>query len=355
MIDLNKHIELLLLDNDCVILPDLGGFVVHDESAKFDEDTGNWYPPYRSVGFNSQLNVNDGIMVQSIMQVYDTDYLGAYRLLEESVKHVLKVLQDARQWEFGSVGTLFLNSNGLYEFVPSFNGGIASPSLYGLDSLDIGFMASVADVYEEITLPAVEPDGQEIGLFDPSEMSEEQYAERSLTIWQRYGKSFIKYAAVFAGVIVLFFATSLPVSDVRMANVDISQGAVYSFPVKTALQNVRNSIDKISAIKQAEPVYADYKDVLDEENASTEVVSITKAQPYYTIVLASKVKLSNAEYFVDYLSKKGFSEGEIMVKGKMRRVVYSSYTTESDAYNALRSLRHQHRAFNEAWVMYVSN
>ena len=44
-----------------------------------------------------------------------------------------------------------------------------------------------------------------------------------------------------------------------------------------------------------------------------------------------------------------------MVKGKMRRVVYSSYTTESDAYNALRSLRHQHRAFNEAWVMYVSN
>ena len=44
-----------------------------------------------------------------------------------------------------------------------------------------------------------------------------------------------------------------------------------------------------------------------------------------------------------------------MTKGKMTRVVYSSYNTENEAYNALRSLRHRQSAFDEAWVMYVSD
>ncbi|MCD7899246.1 MAG: hypothetical protein LUH22_05025 [Bacteroides sp.] len=35
MIDLARHIELLLLENDCVILPGFGGFVTHNASARW--------------------------------------------------------------------------------------------------------------------------------------------------------------------------------------------------------------------------------------------------------------------------------------------------------------------------------
>ena len=35
MIELSRHIESLLLDNDCVIVPELGGFIAHYQSAYY--------------------------------------------------------------------------------------------------------------------------------------------------------------------------------------------------------------------------------------------------------------------------------------------------------------------------------
>ena len=38
MIDLVKHIETLLLENDCVIVPGLGGFIAHYHTATFNKE-----------------------------------------------------------------------------------------------------------------------------------------------------------------------------------------------------------------------------------------------------------------------------------------------------------------------------
>ena len=45
MIELTKHIEILLLENDCVIVPGLGGFIAHHQSAHYEEDEGVFLPP----------------------------------------------------------------------------------------------------------------------------------------------------------------------------------------------------------------------------------------------------------------------------------------------------------------------
>ena len=37
MIELAKHIEILLLDNDCVIVPEFGGFMAHHVNSVYDE------------------------------------------------------------------------------------------------------------------------------------------------------------------------------------------------------------------------------------------------------------------------------------------------------------------------------
>ena len=34
MIELARHIEILLLENDCVIIPDFGGFIAHYQPAR---------------------------------------------------------------------------------------------------------------------------------------------------------------------------------------------------------------------------------------------------------------------------------------------------------------------------------
>ena len=35
MIELARHIEILLLENDCVIIPDFGGFIAHYQPEQF--------------------------------------------------------------------------------------------------------------------------------------------------------------------------------------------------------------------------------------------------------------------------------------------------------------------------------
>ena len=55
MIELSQHIETLLLENDCVIVPRLGGFVAHYQPATYVEEEQLFLPPVRIVGFNPQL------------------------------------------------------------------------------------------------------------------------------------------------------------------------------------------------------------------------------------------------------------------------------------------------------------
>ena len=68
MIELSKHIEVLLLENDCVIVPGLGGFIAHKRQAAYSIQKGEFMPPLRTIGFNPQLIMNDGLLVQSYMQ-----------------------------------------------------------------------------------------------------------------------------------------------------------------------------------------------------------------------------------------------------------------------------------------------
>ena len=74
MIELSRHIEILLLENDCVVVPELGGFIAHYQPARYVEDEGIFLPPMRTIGFNPQLTMNDGLLAQSYMETYHTDF-----------------------------------------------------------------------------------------------------------------------------------------------------------------------------------------------------------------------------------------------------------------------------------------
>ena len=71
MIELAQHIEALLLENDCVIVPGFGGFVAHYAPATHVKEENLFLPPTRTIGFNPQLKLNDGVLVQSYMSAYD--------------------------------------------------------------------------------------------------------------------------------------------------------------------------------------------------------------------------------------------------------------------------------------------
>ena len=131
MIQIQRHIEILLLSHDCVILPGFGGFIAHHVDARYDADDRLFLPPYRTLGFNPQLTLNDSLLVQSYVEAYDMSYPDALRQIETEVDELKGILRSEGEYVMNGVGVLSVNCNGNYEFAPC-ESGILSPEKYGL-------------------------------------------------------------------------------------------------------------------------------------------------------------------------------------------------------------------------------
>ena len=92
MIRLSAHIVSLMLKHDCVIVPELGGFVAQYVPARLITAENILMPPCRTVVFNPRLNMNDGLLVQSYMQAYHTGYTETLRMVNAEVKKLKEIL-----------------------------------------------------------------------------------------------------------------------------------------------------------------------------------------------------------------------------------------------------------------------
>ena len=66
-------------------------------------------------------------------------------------------------------------------------------------------------------------------------------------------------------------------------------------------------------------------------------------------MLASQVKRSNAEYYVEQLQKQGYKDAQIYVHNNTVRVIYGAYETEAEAYRQLNRMTSKEE-FADAWV-----
>ena len=136
MIELERHIEILLLSNDCVIVPDLGGFMAHHIEASYDAEDKMFIPPQRTLGFNPQLRLNDSLLAQSYVEAYDISYPEAVRRIETEVVELKQHLESTGSYELNDIGLLKVNDEGKLEFAPC-EAGILTPELYGLSSFEM--------------------------------------------------------------------------------------------------------------------------------------------------------------------------------------------------------------------------
>ena len=118
VIELERHIEILLLDNDCVIVPEFGGFMAQHTNARYSEVDNTFLPPIRTIGFNPQLKINDSLLAQSYVEAYDISYPEALRRIEQEVEEIRQILSTEGIFELRDIGTLRLNAAGNYEFEP---------------------------------------------------------------------------------------------------------------------------------------------------------------------------------------------------------------------------------------------
>ena len=340
MIELERHIEILLLSNDCVIVPELGGFMAHHIDASYDEADNTFLPPLRTLGFNPQLKINDSLLVQSYIEAYDISYPEALQRINDEVHELKMHLQNKGSYELNDIGVLSLNEDGNYVFTPC-EAGILTPNLYGLSSFEIKPLAQKS-VHKEAKDTAkiidIIPDEE---IFE-EEIDEVENDEEDVV---KIKFSWIRNTVAVAAILLAIFLLTLPTGKTEMMTRTISN---LNNTILWGMMSKDTNASKIEIKKTDIPIKPVKVDTIIKKDT---VMTVQKdnVKQGYCIVLASYVSKQNAQTFIELLKKKGIDSAEVYMHNDVRRVICGNFPTPNDAYIALRSL-HQHKELAEAWV-----
>ncbi len=321
---LDSHIEQLLMRHECVIVPNIGGFVVQRQNAHIDMSTGCLLPPSFTVGFNAQLVLNDSLIVQSYMEHYDYSYGEALNIIEDEVAQISEHIASGKSWEIYGVGTIALNAEGSYVFEPQ-SEGLLTPALFGLSAIYCAVPQKATNLEQRAS--------------DESEIENES-DERE---YYKISKRFVHWTAAACALVLICF--SIPYLS---RNVDTTQ-----LMSCVDFSKVYDIIPKAKVITPEIEV-AETTQEITEETTEEETAEIIEEQPtlsinYYTVVLASYVSEKNAEAYKTRLESLGINDIEIIGEGKLRKVIAGHFETEEQAHELRRSLATGYN-LAELWV-----
>jgi len=133
-VELLDYIRDLLLKNDYVILPGLGGFSGHYKSAKIYK--GNFTPPCKSICFDKDLKYNDNLLIDYIINKERISHTEASNKVNRSVKNIIYRLGEGDKIEIPDIGILQYDLKGNLFFTEQVNKNF-NISSFGMPSFKI--------------------------------------------------------------------------------------------------------------------------------------------------------------------------------------------------------------------------
>lgn len=353
MTKLAQHIETLLLENDCVIVPGFGGFVTHYDSARYIKKENLFLPPVRTIGFNPQLKLNDGVLIQSYMAARDTSFADAARMVEKEVSQLIHTLHDEGKIHLDNIGEIFYNLRGDYEFKP-YNFKVATPSLYGLDTFEI-LQLTALKAKESAQLAA-------------------DTTEKGKIYEIRINRAFLRNAVAMIATIAMFFAFSTPVENTRIRQTNYAQllsGELFQQIEKQSVavtpvhvNSVMVHLANATSASQKKTHITDELDVCKSvttkevkknkpETSSTVGAQPISNAPFHLIVIGG-ISLKDAEAVADNLRTKGFTQARVLNEDGKIRVSIHSFNNREEAIERLLELR-KNETYQNAWLLENKN
>ena len=141
MNSLSLHIEYLLTQHDCVVVPGLGALVVQHSHAIF-EANNTITPPRRWLCFNPLLAHNDALLAHSVMKAQQCSYDEAMTIIGNQVAQWLNTLQQGGSVVLDNIGSFSYQDNGAILFTEAAS-TIVTKSLSMLPTIDMPLLTDI--------------------------------------------------------------------------------------------------------------------------------------------------------------------------------------------------------------------
>lgn len=320
-----QHISKLLYQHDCVIVPDLGGFIANYNPAGIHPVLHTFTPPSRTLAFNANLKNNDGLLADAIRTELGITFAEAISQIADEVALMREQLSKGEQFSLSQIGILFYDKEKNLQFNPHSSVNYLSDS-FGLTNF---------------TSPAIRREALH------------QKISRKLTSPQavrsaRRLPATLKWAAVFLPFISMgiwaTFNTDKVTSFYNNPASFMPSGWSTAETYKPAPKPVVKT-KVIASVPVEEPAVTNAVEAADEEIA----IETARADVFFIIAGAFGVQ-ENAENYVLDLRAKGFDS---FIAGQNRRGLYMvSIEGFNDKYLAMQKMN-EFRAdgFPNAWLL----
>jgi len=315
------HIKRLLLTNDCVIIPEFGGFVLHPCPATYQPKEHRFCPPGKSLVFNPTLKHYDRLLPESYMQIDGMTVEEAHFSLKKDTEELYQILEKEGFVYFEKIGFLKKDNAGKLFFEVEHNSSFVCLKPYGLRPF---YLSPV--VHEPSSIIKLE-------------------TKQKHTDYTPVNHAFLRLAGVSAAAVALFLFVSTPVNDVNRSSYSASfipsefisrNMCVPDIPHDTIQESVLE-VDSIKSTAISEEI--PHPSVVVQESQPT--IKATEAIPqrtYYAII-GSFTSERQANQFIQQINMPELSNMGIVKYEEKVRVYADKFDNRNDAQNYILRLR----------------
>jgi len=147
MVPVSEYLKKLLFQYDCLVVPELGGFILHSVPATFVESTNTFLPPRKKIAFNEALKLDDGLLISYMVLHEDLtreEVLGRIRSFADDLKQQVR---QSGSYALEGIGLFSGNEEGRLQFDPELRHNFQGDS-YGLQPVIVSLVSSAEEAEE---------------------------------------------------------------------------------------------------------------------------------------------------------------------------------------------------------------
>jgi hypothetical protein len=357
---LDKHIEELLRNHDCVILPNFGGFITSKMPAFYNKFTSVFHPAKKKILFNKHLVFNDGLLATQVAEKKSMSVEEANQLLIQYKDDCFFRLNEEGRVEIEKVGVLFFDKEKNIQFQQSSTNFLKES--FGLSALSL-------DKLKEET---VKPAAKLVAIARKEEVKVDRKAVAIVKPEKKASKNKNRKGAVLLPLILLplimgglFIGNQQGVIGENKINISsfnpfysanveeyiprngktflIENNALKEEVIENEIGPIENEVVPVEKVeKQVEIIPAVIDSTLNVVN------KVPQELKYHIIAGCFSIK-ENADNLVDSWIEKGNQSSVVDKKGRLYRVAIQSFATRKEAKAFLETIKKTYK--NSLWVL----
>jgi hypothetical protein len=350
-----EYIASLLYEHDCVIVPNLGGFVGNYSPAAFSSSEKHFFPPSKKITFNINLKTSDGLLANYISTEEKIPYNEAIEKIKEFNILFHEEIKANKRFYFEKIGLFYLGEEDKLLFRQDERGNFL-PGSFGM------FPIYVSTIERE---PLQRKAGQTIKgaiTFTPQDKTLVPAPGRKIP--------YRKYTTLAASLLLLaaisyFFFQTEWIKNTNLADLNpfsVKEKPLYlppqeiAFPVienpmtddnRKKLDNVsdESSFISLSFGTNKQEIIARLKTETSSDK-SVLVSKINNTQKFHVIGGAFEVR-ANADRLLEKMKSNGYNAKIIRKGNRLLCVAYGSFFSREEALSLLVKVRSEEP---KAWL-----